>query len=243
MDEAMADLRAREPAARKARSGAPALESIYPAALYEQLRAEAVFCGEFEPAESQPSGIRLRLPARAAVRQQDLFLPRDDAADPRGARPLRDLPFHAADPEENRSPTRNARNPLARGGFAPGGRLKRRDRASAWATSIEASATRGRRSSSTPKRTSSPRSGSSPPGPRPGRPSPSSRTSRPATTSSTPITAWAFSGAWSRWTWKAGRPNSWSSATGTTTPCSFPVEDLNLVQKYTPVGTGASPPG
>lgn len=49
-DEVMADLRAQEPAARKARPDLPALEDIYPPALYERLRAEAVYCGEWDPA-------------------------------------------------------------------------------------------------------------------------------------------------------------------------------------------------
>jgi len=51
--EAMTDFRVQEPAARKARPGAPALDAIYPAALYEKLRAEAVFCGELEPVENR----------------------------------------------------------------------------------------------------------------------------------------------------------------------------------------------
>ena len=51
--EAISDFRAQEPAARKARPGSPALDAIYPAALYEKLKAEAVFCGEMELPENQ----------------------------------------------------------------------------------------------------------------------------------------------------------------------------------------------
>ncbi|MBN1939720.1 MAG: transcription-repair coupling factor [Candidatus Aminicenantes bacterium] len=51
--EATADFRAQEPTARKARSGLPALETIYPPSLYDKLRAEAVFCGEVEIVEDR----------------------------------------------------------------------------------------------------------------------------------------------------------------------------------------------
>ncbi len=50
--EAMADFRSRESAARRASPGAPALDDVYPAALYETLKAEALFCGEVELPES-----------------------------------------------------------------------------------------------------------------------------------------------------------------------------------------------
>ncbi|MHB8055416.1 MAG: transcription-repair coupling factor [Candidatus Aminicenantales bacterium] len=52
-DEVMADLRSQEPAARKARPDAPALEKIYPPASYERLRAAAVSCGDWASAENR----------------------------------------------------------------------------------------------------------------------------------------------------------------------------------------------
>jgi transcription-repair coupling factor (superfamily II helicase) len=52
-EEVMTDLRAQETAVRKARADTPPLETVYPSALYARLRAEAVFCGEIEPAENR----------------------------------------------------------------------------------------------------------------------------------------------------------------------------------------------
>ncbi|MCX6567136.1 MAG: transcription-repair coupling factor [Candidatus Aminicenantes bacterium] len=52
-DEVMTDLRAQETAVRKTRTDAPPLEAIYPTALYARLRAEAVFCGELESADNR----------------------------------------------------------------------------------------------------------------------------------------------------------------------------------------------
>jgi transcription-repair coupling factor (superfamily II helicase) len=52
-DEVMTDLRAQEAALRRSRADVPALDEIYPSALFERLRNEAVFCGEFESAENR----------------------------------------------------------------------------------------------------------------------------------------------------------------------------------------------
>jgi len=52
-DEVMTDLRSQEAAARREHPELPALEDVYPPALYERLRSEAVYTGEWSPSESR----------------------------------------------------------------------------------------------------------------------------------------------------------------------------------------------
>ena len=52
-DEVMTDLRSQEDAARREHPELPALEDVYPPPLYERLRSEAVFTGEWSPSEDR----------------------------------------------------------------------------------------------------------------------------------------------------------------------------------------------
>jgi transcription-repair coupling factor (superfamily II helicase) len=53
-EEVMADLRAQESALRRSGAEVPALEDIYPRALWEEVRRRALLCGQLDPGEGRP---------------------------------------------------------------------------------------------------------------------------------------------------------------------------------------------